>query len=50
MFEKFTMRVLLQANAPSKIMKQGLLERTYNPIIAMGFSVMFTFQLDNTKR
>jgi hypothetical protein len=26
------------------------LERIYNPITAMGFSVMFTFQLDNTKR
>ena len=25
-------------------------ERIYNPITAMGFSVMFTFQLDNTKR
>ena len=22
----------------------------YNPITAMGFSAMFTFQLDNTKR
>ena len=26
-----------------------LLERIYNPITAMGFSAMFTFQLDNTK-
>jgi hypothetical protein len=25
-------------------------ERIYNPITAMGFSAMFTFQLDNTKR
>ena len=25
-------------------------ERIYNPIMAMGFSAMFTFQLDNTKR
>jgi hypothetical protein len=25
------------------------LERTDNPITAMGFSAMFTFQLDNTK-
>ena len=24
-------------------------ERIYNPITAMGFSVMFTFQLDNTR-
>ena len=24
-------------------------ERIYNPITAMGFSAMFTFQLDNTK-
>jgi hypothetical protein len=27
-----------------------LLERIYNPIMAMGLSAMFTFQLDNTKR
>ena len=26
------------------------LERIYNPIKAMGFSVMFTIQLDNTQR
>jgi hypothetical protein len=25
-------------------------ERIYNPITAMGFSAMFTFKLDNTKR
>ena len=25
-------------------------ERIYNPITAMGFSAMFTFQVDNTKR
>ena len=25
-------------------------ERIYNPIMAMGFSAMFTFQLDNTMR
>jgi hypothetical protein len=25
-------------------------ERIYDPITAMGFSAMFTFQLDNTKR
>jgi hypothetical protein len=25
-------------------------ERIYNPIMAMGFSAMLTFQLDNTKR
>ena len=25
-------------------------EHIYNPITAMGFSAMFTFQLDNTKR
>ena len=24
-------------------------ERIYNPIMAIGFSAMFTFQLDNTK-
>ena len=27
-----------------------LLERIYNPITALGFSAMFIFQLDNTKR
>ena len=27
-----------------------LLQCIYNPIMAMGFSAMFTFQLDNTKR
>jgi hypothetical protein len=30
--------------------KEFLPERIYNPITAMGFSAMFTFQLDNTKR
>ena len=25
-------------------------QRIYNPITAIGFSAMFTFQLDNTKR
>ena len=25
-------------------------EHIYNPITAMGFSAMFTFQLDNTKK
>ena len=30
--------------------KDPYLERIYNPIKAMGFSAMFTFQLDNTKR
>ena len=29
---------------------ETMLERIYNPITAMGFSAMFTFQLDNTKR
>ena len=29
---------------------ETLPERIYNPITAMGFSAMFTFQLDNTKR
>ena len=28
---------------------QILPERIYNPITAMGFLAMFTFQLDNTK-
>ena len=27
-----------------------MLERIYNPITAMGFSAMFTFQMDNTNR
>ena len=30
--------------------QKTLPERIYNPITAMGFSAMFTFQLDNTKR
>ena len=39
-------RLFLQlANAKPIIPK-----RIYNPITAMGFSAMFTFQLDNTKR
>ena len=29
---------------------ESMPERIYNPITAMGFSAMFTFQLDNTKR
>ena len=29
---------------------QTMPERIYNPIMAMGFSTMFTFQQDNTKR
>jgi hypothetical protein len=29
---------------------EPMLERIYNPITAMGFEAMFTFQLDNTKR
>jgi hypothetical protein len=33
----------------SKKFKSSL-KRIYNPITAMGFSAMFTFQLDNTKR
>ena len=47
-------RELLQKNVD--VNKKGyegrttLLERIYNPITAMGFSAMFTFQLDNTKR
>ena len=32
------------------IMLKLLPERIYKPITAMGFSAMFTFQLDNTKR
>ena len=30
--------------------KNAMPERIYNPITAMGFSAMFTFQLDKTKR
>ena len=31
--------------------QEGIMpERIYNPITAMGFSAMFIFQLDNTKR
>ena len=32
------------------MLKVIMTERIYNPITAMGFSAMFTFQLDNTKR
>ena len=28
----------------------GFMEHIYNPISEMGFSAMFTFQLDTTKR
>ena len=28
----------------------SMLKGTYNPIMAMGFSAMFTVQLDKTKR
>ena len=31
-------------------LRGSLPERIYNPITAMGFSAMFTFQLDNTKK
>ena len=30
--------------------RQSMPERINNPIMAMGFSAVFTFQLDNTKR
>jgi hypothetical protein len=30
-----------------KLYEDSLPERIYNPITAMGFSAMFTFQLDN---
>ena len=33
-----------------KIFIKTLPERIYNPIMAMGFLTMFTFQLDNAKR
>jgi hypothetical protein len=33
-----------------KVSKLAMPERIYNPITAMGFSAMFTFQLDNIKR
>jgi hypothetical protein len=33
----------------AKIHKEILPECIYNPITAMGFSTMFTFQLDKTK-
>ena len=32
------------------LFQMSLPERIYIPIKAMGFSAMFTFQLDNTKR
>ena len=34
----------------STLTAQTTPERIYNPITAMGFSAMFTFQLDDTKR
>ena len=34
----------------SESIEETLPERIYNPIMPMGFSAMFTFQLDNTKR
>ena len=37
-------------DAPLSFRLQVMPERIYNPIMAMGFSAMFTFQLDNTKR
>ena len=44
---KIAMRLSLSA-----IMKwhEVMLQSIYNPITAMGFLEMFTFQLDNTKR
>ena len=48
----------LNGQRPSEVMPdllaiqiqiQVVPERIYNPITAMGFSAMFTFQLDNTK-
>ena len=41
--------VLLYAY-PVALDRTRRLERIYNPIMAMGFSAMFSFQLDNTKR
>ena len=46
---------LLSELAPSLLSfrsqyKQCEPERNYNPITAMGFSAMFTFQQNNTKR
>ena len=32
----------------TKAQERAMSERIYNPITAMGFSAMFTFQLDNT--
>ena len=34
----------------STSIQYSVLERIYNAITAMGFSAMFTFQLDNTRR
>ena len=36
--------------APLKLNSSSVPERIYNPITSMGFSAMFTLQLDNTKR
>ena len=43
---KFDFKVLVMMKKKHPI----TLERIYNPITAMGFSAMFTFHLDNTKR
>ena len=34
----------------ANILNMTVPKRIYNPIMAMGFAAMFTFQLDNTKR
>ena len=40
----------IQRGSSACILETVTDERIYNPIMAMGFSAMFTFQLDNTKR
>jgi hypothetical protein len=49
-FQSFTTRKTKYCTLIANVQAgQTLLERIYNPITAMGFSAMFTFQLDNTK-
>ncbi len=51
-FDKFILAVESRdlSQADKSIISVSSPERIYNPITAMGFSAMFTFQLNNTKR
>ena len=46
-------KITISVNKMTFFVHGGILknpERIYNPITAMGFSAMFTYQQDNTKR